>query len=389
MQSVAALNENAHWLDALAGIGLAEEGPALAPDLALFFASPLYPDLAKLVAQAYRRSAASILVGCSGQGIIGLGREVEGGPALSLLNLALPRTEFYPKHIEQEEMAALHGPEAWRQALAVAPERVNAWLVLADPFTFDTEDLIAGLSEAYPDKPVMGGLASGLPDRRRTWLFLNDEVFRSGAVLVGLGGAYTIRTVVAQGAMPVGSPWTITSVERNILRTIGNRPALDVLRETLEELPEDLRERASRNLLVGLAIDEYKERFEQGDFLVRNLVGVDPESKAIAIGALPRPGQTLQFQVRDAEAADEDLKRQLASARARLEGADPAGALLCSCNGRGVGLFGSADHDARTVAEVLGGLPLAGFFCNGEIGPVGGRTFLHGFTASLALFLAG
>ncbi|HEY3116818.1 MAG TPA: FIST N-terminal domain-containing protein, partial [Chloroflexota bacterium] len=387
IESTAAIDENAHWVDALTGIGLGDEARAPAPDLALFFASPLYPDLPNLVDQAFRRSAASVMVGCSGHGVIGLSREVEGGPALSLLNLMLPGTELYPKHIEQEEVAGLRSPAQWREWLGAPADRVNACLVFSDPFTLDTEDLINSLAAAYPDRPIMGGLASGMPERRGTWLFLNDEVYRSGAVVVGIGGAYTLRAVVAQGAMPIGRPWTVTAVQRNVIQTLGGRPALDVLHETLESLPADLRQRASRNLLTGLAMDEGKEQLAQGDFVIRNLVGVDPDAKAIAIGAMPQVGETLQFQIRDADAADEDLRRQLAAAREHLGTTEVPGALLCTCNGRGVGLFGTADHDAKAVAESLGTVPLAGFFCNGEIGPVGGKVYLHGFTASLALFV--
>jgi small ligand-binding sensory domain FIST len=218
-------------------------------------------------------------------------------------------------------------------------------------------------------------------------VFLNGSSFSEGAVLLALSGAYTVQSVVAQGATPIGQPWTITGVERNVLRTIGNRPPLEVLRETLDGLSEEMRERAARNLLVGLAINEYRDQFGPGDFLIRNLMGVDRESGAMAIGAMPSVGQTIQFQIRDAEAADQDLRRQLAAARTRLGGSEVAGGLLCTCNGRGVGLFGAPDHDARTISEMLGSMPLAGFFCNGEIGPVGGETYVHGFTASLALFV--
>lgn len=383
--SAAAVSENGHWADALAGVGLPEDGPAPAPDLALIFASPLYPDLPELVAQAYRRSAASILAGCSGQGVIGVRKEIEGRPGLSLANLVLPGTDFFPKHVEQDDLGRT--PQEWWTFLGTTPDRVNAWLVLADPFTFDAESFVDELTQAYPDQPILGGLASGLPDRRGTWLFLNGEVYESGAIVIGLGGAYTVRPVVAQGAMPIGQPWTITSVERDIVWTIGNRPALEVLQETLEALSEDVRERASRNLLVGLAIDEYKDELGQGDFLIRNLMGVDRRTGAVGINAHARVGQTIQFQIRDAEAADEDLKRQLARAQEEAKGGQPIGALLCSCNGRGYGLFGVPDHDAAVVAETFGPVPLAGFFCNGEIGPVGSGTFLHGFTASLALFV--
>ena len=387
MRSNAAIEEGASWAEALTGIGLHEEAVAPAPDLAMFFASPAYADLEGLVAQVYRRTAASVLVGCSGQGVIGPDREIEGERALSLLNLDLPGTELHPRHVEMDDLAGLHTAADSHGWLGVTPDRINAWILLVDPFTMDADELVGRISAAYPDATMLGGLASGFERSRGTAVFLNGDVYRSGAVILGVGGAYTVQPVVAQGATPIGEPWTITGVDRHILRTIGNRPALDVLKETLNGLTGEMRERATRNLLVGLAMDEYRETFQQGDFLIRNLLGIDPESGAVAIGAMPSVGQTLQFQVRDAEAADQDLKRQLAIANERLGDAEVAGALLCTCNGRGVGLFGTPDHDARTVSSTLGQIPLAGFFCNGEIGPVGPRTYLHGFTASLALFV--
>lgn len=386
MSSTAAIESNPQWADALTAIGLDEGSPAPAPDLALFFASPDYADLEGLAAQAYRRTAASVLMGCTG-GVIGPDREVEDEPAVSLLNMMLPGAELHPKHVENDDLADLRSPDDWRDWLGLSADRVNAWVVLTDPFTFDPERLIEGLSAAYPGRPILGGLASAGSQQRGTMLFLNGEAYTGGAVILALGGSYTIQAVVAQGATPIGEPWAITGVERNVLRTIGNRPALEVLRDTLNALSDDMRRRAARNLLVGLAIDEYKDTFEQGDFLIRNLLGADPASGALAIGAVPQVGQTIQFQVRDATAADQDLKRRLALAREKLGEAEPAGALLCSCNGRGIGLFGTADHDARAVSEELGQIPLAGFFCNGEIGPVGGQIYLHGFTASLALFV--
>jgi small ligand-binding sensory domain FIST len=165
------------------------------------------------------------------------------------------------------------------------------------------------------------------------------------------------------------------------------RPAIEVLGDMFKRLPPDIQVRARANLLVGLAMNEYRDEFGRGDFLVRNLMGVDRETGAVAIGAMPREGQTVQFQLRDPTAADEDLRALLGKARQELEGREIAGAVLCSCNGRGVGLFGAPDHDAKTFMEEMGSIPVAGFFCNGEIGPVGGKNFLHGFTASIALIL--
>jgi small ligand-binding sensory domain FIST len=387
MRSNAAVGTSPRWTEALTSVGLEDGAAAPSPDLALLFASPEYAELEALVANAYRRTAASVLIGCTGGGVIGPDREIEDEHAISLLNLDLPGVHLHPRHVVNEDLSGLRSPADWHAWLGLAPDRVNAWILLADPFTFDSEALIQGLSAAYPGKTIAGGLATGPSRGRETKLFLNSDVYESGAVLLAVGGAYTVQSIVAQGAAPIGQPWTITGVQRNILRTIGNRPAFEVLRETLNGLDDDMRERAARNLLVGLAMDEYRESFQQGDFLIRNLVGADPESGALAIGALPEVGQTIQFQVRDAEAADQDLKRQLASAKERFDTTEVAGALLCTCNGRGVGLFGSADHDARAISAALGPLALAGFFCNGEIGPVGARTYLHGFTASLALFV--
>jgi small ligand-binding sensory domain FIST len=251
----------------------------------------------------------------------------------------------------------------------------------------DPDRLLHILSDAYPGKPVVGGLASGDPRVRRTHLFLNERVYGEGAIAVALGGAYTVRTVVSQGCEPIGEAWTITGAEGHIIETIGQKPAYKVLVETLRALPPAMQWRAQRNVFVGLAMDEYRDEFRRGDFLIRNLMGADPERGALAVGAYPRVGQTVQFQLRDPQAADEDLRQLLASAKEELGDGSPVGALLCVCNGRGTGLFGKPDHDATLLAETFGEMPVAGLFCNGEIGPVGQRNFLHGYTASIALIV--
>jgi small ligand-binding sensory domain FIST len=253
-------------------------------------------------------------------------------------------------------------------------------MLLADPYTTDLEALVARLQDDYAQAPILGGMATGLPGTHWTSVFNGHDVADDGATLIAFGGAIGLRPLVSQGCEPIGEPWTITETNEHIVRTIGGRPAYQVLAETIQRLPADQRERVNGNLLVGLAMNEYRDEFRRGDFLIRNLMGVDPRSGAIAIGARPRVGQTLQFQIRDARAADEELRHMLGAV------SDTAAAgVLFACNGRGIGLFGAADHDARTVRDVLGPLPLAGLFCNGEIGPVGAATYIHGFTASLAL----
>jgi small ligand-binding sensory domain FIST len=355
-------------------------------DVAFLFASEAYAEhFSEMVRRVRRETGAAALVGCSGQGIIGSAQELEGVPALSLLTLALPGAKLHAVHFTQEMIEDCASPHTWHEQLGITPDEVNAWLIFADPFQMDTERLIDGLAEAYPGRPMLGGLASGDTAERRTFIFLNDDVFDEGGVGLAIGGAYTILPLVSQGCEPIGEPWTITKVRGNLIETISNRPAYDLLIETLQGLPAEMQRRARYNLLVGLAADEYRDSFPRGSFLIRPLVGVEREKRGLAIGAFPKVGQTIQFQLRDAAAADRDLIELLEEARASLSANKPVAGVLCSCNGRGIGMFGTHDHDAGAVARQLGQLPLAGLFCNGEIGPIGMRPFLHGFTASLAL----
>jgi small ligand-binding sensory domain FIST len=355
-------------------------------DLAFLFASSAYAgQFHELVASARRATRPRLLIGCSSQGVIGTRREVEGQPALVLLTFSLPGAVLRPVRLAQGTLEQCSGPEAWHEMTRVPPDDATAWFLFADPFTLDAEGLLAAWSEAYPGTPVVGGMASGDVRLRRTHVFLNDEVYEHGAVAMALGGTYGVRTIVSQGCTPIGKTWTITGATGNVIDTIARRPAYQVLLDTVQALPREVQQRARGNLFVGLAMDEYREELNRGDFLIRNILGADAESGTVTVGAIPRPGQTLQFQLRDRVAADEDLRALLEGAKADLRGHEPIGALLCSCNGRGMGLFGTPDHDARAVADLLGPIPLAGFFCNGEVGPVGSRNFLHGYTASIAL----
>lgn len=363
------------------------EGLAPDPDLALVFASDRYGGYLQSIVNSVReRLRPRAIAGCTGQAIIGPGREVEDGAAISVLALSLPGATLHPVYVRQSDVAKLDA-EGLQAVLGADEGDVHAWLLFADPFTLDVDALVGKLGEAYPDMPVIGGMASAKTNPRKTYVFSDEGVMDAGCVLVGVGGAWTVEAVVSQGAEPLGQPWTITETDQNLVKTIAGRPALEVLIETVQDLPEDLQERAGRNLLVGLAIDEYQEQFSRGDFLIRNLMGADQRTGAVAIGAAPRVGQTIQFHMRDSEAADEELRLMLETKQLTMGGVEPAGALVCSCNGRGVGLFGTPDHDARVLGERFEGLAAAGFFCNGEIGPVGNKTFVHGFTASIGLFV--
>ena len=386
MRAEAAIGVGPNWHEALTAavsqttLPKGEEGV----DLALLFASQDYvANFPELLSETQRTTGAKVLIGCSGQGVIGPAREIEHGAALALQLFSLPGVKLQTTTVTQTRLS---DSDALRRDLEAIGE-VNAWLLFADPFTLDSESLLQLFSTLFPGVPLVGGLASGHPRRQQTHVFLNGQVLDQGAVALAISGAYTVQTVVSQGCAPIGETWTITGATGNIVETIAFRPALDVLMDTFNALPESMQERARRNLLVGLAMDEYKDEFGRGDFLIRNIMGIDRDSGIIAIGAMPRVGQTIQFQVRDPDAADEDLHILLGKAKTALGDQPAVGALLCCCNGRGVGLFGTPDHDIRVVEELMGSMPVAGFFCNGEIGPVGGKNFLHGFTASMALIV--
>jgi len=328
-----------------------------------------------------------LLAGCSGKNLIADTHEIEEDAGLALALYALPDAELTAVRFTQEDVEAAEDAGYWHSHTGVSPAQSNGWLVFADPFHMDCEAWLRNWSEAYPKTPVLGGLASGDPRDTASQVYLNHEVFEDGGIAISFGGGVALASVISQGCTPIGETWTLTKVEQNLIHQIGNRPAYQVLAETFNALPVDEQKQSRGNLFVGLAMNEYLEDFHRGDFLIRNLLGADPQSGIVAIGALPRLGQTIQFQRRDAEAANEDMRALLDRARKKLATATIYGGCLCSCNGRGRGLFNAPDHDARMVQDLLGPMGVAGFFCNGEIGPVGEKNFLHGYTASLALFV--
>ncbi len=356
--------------------------------LGLLFVTPQFFPKAKELLEIIRVHAqVPLLVGCSSTSLIAGAREIEEHAGLVLALHHLPGAELRALHFTQEQVEEANGPGYWQLETGVNADQTNGWLVFADPFHFDAEAWLKGWNEAYAPLPILGGLASGDYAAQTTQVYLNGEVFEEGGVAVSVGGAVRLASVISQGCTPIGETWTITKTERNFIHTIGNQSAYKVLVDTYNGQPPEIQSKLRGNLFIGLVINEYLEEFHRGDFLIRNLMGADPNSGAIVVAALPREGQTIQFQRRDGAAATEDMTALLQRAHQQLGGQPIYGGVLCCCNGRGSGLFGQPDHDARLVQERLGPLGLSGFFCNGEIGPVGERNFLHGYTASLALFV--
>lgn len=357
------------------------------PDAIVVIASARLADSLPQISEAVWHHAGSmIVVGGASSGVIGRGVELEHEPAISLLALDLPGAILRPVRFTQGMLEdAAEGGLAER--IGVERELVNGWFVLADPFKMDGALLVDRLNESYPGSPGIGGLLAPADGQRRTWVMLNGQTYDDGGVGLSIGGAFDLMPVVSQGCEPIGETWTITGVDGRWVETIANRPALHMLLETLATLPVDIQHEAREHLVAGLAADEYRETFDRGDFLIRNIIGVRKETGAIALGARPRVGQTIQFQVRDAATADLDLIATLLEAQLRLDDRKPVAGLIASCNGRGEELFGTPHHDAAAIERRFPGLPLTGSIAAGEIGTVGTKSFIHGFTCSLGLIV--
>jgi small ligand-binding sensory domain FIST len=350
-------------------------------DLTLVFSSMHHADdLGQATRMLLEQGLTRHVLGCTAESVVGEDREIEGDPALAAWSIALPGVEVDPLRLEG------NGQDAVERLAESEDRREGLTLLLGDPFSFQIDEFLRLTNLHARSVRVMGGMASGSQVPRGNQLVLDGEAFHDGAVGLLLSGPLSVRTIVSQGCRPVGRTLLVTKAEHTMIRELGRRPALEVLREVFQELPPEDQQKVQQGLHIGRVINEYQDRFQRGDFLVRNVMGAD-ESGAIQITDLVRVGQTVQFHVRDAETADEDLRESLLLAREQArETGKPAGALLFTCNGRGSRLFDEPDHDVRLIREILGPIPVAGLFAMGEVGPIGGQNFVHGFTASVLVF---
>ncbi len=349
----------------------------------LFVSADWLPQIEEVLDLIRLHGRIPLLVGAVGAGLIGSHQEAEGASGMSLLLVRLPKTTLTPILISAAQIEESTGPAYWQMESGLTPDEVDAWIILANPFVPELEHWLAEWNVAFPHAPSIGGLSSGGSEPNEHKLLLDGRATDAAVLALAVQGR-KLRTIVSQGCKPVGEPFTITRAEENLVYEMGSRPAYQVLSETFNALADDEKERARGNLFAGLAASEYVADLKRGDFLVRNLLGADPDTGAVAIGARVRSGQTLQYQLRDKITAHADLV-ELAQHNGYGLGT-PFASLVFSCNGRGRNFFGVPNHDAATLAEIFGPLPSAGFFCNGEIGPIGNASFLHGYTASIALF---
>lgn len=357
------------------------------PDLLLCFISPAFAEYYKEVpglAKKYLNPAA--FAGCSAGGIIGGGVELEREPALVLSAAMLPDVKISKFHIEDKNLPdGDAAQDLWEDLVSVKGSEDPHFILLPDPFSFRIDILAQGLDYAFPRSVKIGGLASGAHNPGKNALFEGENVYKTGVVGLALSGNIAVDSIVAQGCRPVGPTFRVTDCQNNVLLALDGKPAVHALYGVLEKMSEKDQKLAKYSLFLGVVMDEFKDSFSHGDFLIRNILGLEPNSGALIVGELLRNERTVQFHLRDAETSSDDLRAMLKQYKEKCD-CKPEGALLFSCLGRGEHLYGVANHDSDCFKDYIGAIPLAGFFCNGEIGPIGGTTFLHGYTSSFGLF---
>jgi small ligand-binding sensory domain FIST len=360
----------------------------LPPDLAVVFVSSHHgQQFEELPGMVGEKLGHPLILGCSGGGIIGNGVEVEQQPAVSITAANLPEVTLAEFHLEAANLPDLDAaPQTWEELVKVSLGNNPQFVLLADPFSFPVQNLIMGLDFAFEAAVKIGGLASSAQQQGQNALFLGDKVYRSGLVGVAMHGNIAVDTVVAQGCRPIGKPMRITQSRRNLLVELDGQPPLALLRGLFQGLNERDRGLMRHSLFLGVVMDEFIDQPRQGDFLIRNVMGMDERTGVLAVGEMLKEGQLVQFHLRDAETSAQDLQAVLERYAGENRENQIHGALLFSCLGRGQYLYGRPNHDSEIFQTTMGSVPLGGFFCNGEIGPVSGTTFLHGYTSSFGIF---
>lgn len=354
-------------------------------DFGLVFLSPHFiRDASQIGARLHAAFQLEVMMGCTGEGVIGRDEEIEDQPALTFVAAHLPEVELAPFALEPLDWRSfLSDPAAFKQVIA-APNSSKLFVLLADPFSVPMDELLATFNTHYAGIPIIGGMASGSESRGGNVLIMKERLLTQGVVGLAFAGSLEVDVIVSQGCRPVGEALTVTAVKQNMIYGLdGESPLLSIQRlvDGLSEVDQALLRQYG--LLLGRAIEQGQETLGRGDFLIRGVLGVDERNGAIAVGDYFEDGETVQFHLRDASTAIEDLQMMLSP---QMFFGPPSGAVLFSCNGRGTRLYNRPNIDISTIQGILGDVNLAGFFCAGEIGPVGGKNFLHGHTASMVLF---
>jgi len=388
MQFCAAITQEEDTLGAAGGVSeLILQSGIHKPDVTFVFLTAVHTARAEELLQRIREELEpKTLIGVSGEGVIGDEMEVERAPGVAVLAGDLGGASVKSFHISRDDWRKLLMEEDALSDAIGHGDQTRALIGFGDPFSTPLRQLMEKLQEKCPALPLVGGMASSGRSPGENVLLCDDGVFDEGFVGISLGGSIDVQTVVSQGCRPVGHPLVVTRAHENVIEQIGGKPALGALQEIVDSMPREEQQLLRNGLYIGRAIDEYRESWSRGDFLVRNVLGMEQATGGIGITDMVRVGQTVQFHVRDAATAEEDLRLLLEEQKKQNA---PAGALLFNCNGRGTRMFSKPCHDIGATRCVFPNTPIAGFFAAGELGPVGKQNFIHGHTASFALFRPG
>lgn len=355
-------------------------------DVAFLFVSTYFTnDIDDIVTRLQSELTPGVLLGCTAEGVIGCEKEIESEPAISLVVARLPGVQITPFMLQpgsSEWHRMLLSPGEFCRTVDV-PADAQLVILFADPFSIPMDDVLHAFTTCYPGIPMVGGMASGALRPNGNVLIANDFLTRQGAVGLALSGNLSVDLIVSQGCRPIWRPFKVQSAHRNMIYNLEGRPPLAWLQDLIPELSDEDRALLQNGLFVGRAIDPARDEMGRGDFLIRGLMGIDQENGAIAIGDSVMEGETIQFHLRDVITAQEDLEMLLIPQMFRQP---PSGGLLFTCNGRGTRLYDHPNGDISIIQNSIQNVRLAGFFCAGEIGPVGNQNFVHGQTVSLALF---
>ncbi len=359
-----------------------------APDLIVIYVSgALRVHFLRIPALLRQAFPGVVCFGCSGGGVIGGGHEVEEGTAVSVTAASLPGVGLHPFHLG--ETAFELPPEILAEKISELvdlPEAPACVMLHSEPFSSDTPRLLRAIDLAYPGTNAVGGVASGGTMPGQHVLYAGKKSHGTGAVGLAMTGAIAVDSVVAQGCRPIGTPLFVTRCEDGVIVELdGQRPS-DVLQKLHDSLEPSEQSQMRRSLFLGLVMSQRRQHYRSGDFLIRNLIGLDPRSGALAVHARVQPNTVVQFHIRDAVTSADELAELLGHYNADTPSGSPSAALMFACLGRGQHLYGEPNHDSQVFFDQIGPLPLGGFFCNGEIGPVHGVTHLHGYTSAFAMF---
>ena len=356
-----------------------------APELTFVFVTHHYAvDFSRLAQELHAELGGGLLLGCTGETVVGEAKEYENGPVISVWSGILPGATLVPFQLEFARTPDGFMCSGLPEDLSTHSNDARAVVLLGEPFSSIPQSVLEQLADELPNVPIVGGMASG-GNFGENRLFMNDSEVPHGMVGVVIRGGPRVGTVVSQGCRPIGQPFVVTKADRDVVLELGGATPMQRLKEIFHTLPVRDQKLVEGGVHIGIALNEYQETFHRGDFLIMNVVGVDKKTEALKASGPFRVGQTVQFQIRDGETADEDL-RQLLEHYLSEHAARPSAGLLFSCNGRGTRMFTIPNHDAALIQESLGPMPLAGIFAQGELGPVSGKNYIHGFTASAIFF---